>query len=97
MSFVRTTAITNVRVFDGNHVIDDTAVVIKGENIQAVGAKIPAGATVIDGRGKTLMPGLIDSHVHTDIHGLHDALLFGVTTELEMNGHWTPKKRKKNR
>jgi imidazolonepropionase-like amidohydrolase len=26
------------------------------------------------------MPGLIDSHVHTDIDGLHDALLFGVTT-----------------
>jgi imidazolonepropionase-like amidohydrolase len=42
-----------------------------------------------------LMPGLIDSHVHTDWDGLHDALLFGVTTELEMNGHWTAKDRKK--
>jgi len=28
------------------------------------------------------------------MHGLRDALLFGVTTELEMNGHWTTKKRK---
>ena len=40
------------------------------------------------------MPGLIDSHVHTDLDGLHDALLFGVTTELEMNGRWTSKQRK---
>jgi len=60
-----------------------------------VGGEVPAGATVIDGHGGTLMPGLIDSHVHTDLNGLRDALSFGVTTELEMNGHWTPKKRKK--
>jgi len=42
------------------------------------------------------MPGLIGLHVpYTDINGLHDALLFGVTTELEMNGRWTPKERRK--
>jgi imidazolonepropionase-like amidohydrolase len=40
------------------------------------------------------MPGLIDAHVHTDIDGLHDALLFGVTTELEMMGRWSFKERK---
>jgi imidazolonepropionase-like amidohydrolase len=62
-------------------------VVINGANILAVGGEIPAGATVIDGHGATLMPGLIDSHVHTDIDGLRDALKFGVTTELAMNGH----------
>ena len=56
--------------------------------------KGPTGATVIDGHGATLMPGLIDSHVHTDMDGLRDALSFGVSTELEMNGHWTAKKRK---
>jgi len=88
------TAIINARIFDGDRVIDDTTVVINGAHIQAVGGEVPAGARVINGHGATLMPGLIDSHVHTDIHGLRDALLFGVTTELEMNGHWTKKKRK---
>ena len=91
----RITAITNARIFDGVSVIEDTTVVIKGAYIQAVGGEVPAGANVIEGHGATLMPGLIDSHVHTDLNGLRDALLFGVTTELEMNGYWTPKKRKK--
>jgi imidazolonepropionase-like amidohydrolase len=88
------TAITNVQVFDGEKVVTDQTVVIKGASIQAVGGEVSAGATVIDGRGKTLLPGLIDSHVHTDMDGLHDALKFGVTTELEMQGRWSPKQRK---
>src|ERR1022692_3868409 len=88
------TAIINARIFNGDRVIDDTTVVINGANIQAVGGEVPAGARVINGHGATLLPGLIDSHVHTDVHGLRDALLFGVTTELEMNGHWTKRKRK---
>jgi predicted amidohydrolase YtcJ len=88
------TAVINARIFDGDRVIDGAAVVINGAKIQAMGGEVPAGASVIDGRGSTLMPGLIDSHVHTDMNGLRDALLFGVTTELEMNGHWTKKKRK---
>ena len=91
----RITAIINARIFNGDHVIDDTTVVIKGSYIQAVGGEVPSGAIVIDGRGATLMPGLIDSHVHTDLDGLRTALLFGVTTELEMNGRWTPRMRKK--
>jgi len=90
----RITAITNVRIFDGERVLNDTTVVINGAYIQMVGGVVPTGATVIDGHGKTLMPGLIDAHVHTDIDGLHDALKFGVTTELEMMGHWSAKQRK---
>ena len=86
--------ITDAKIFDGDCVIGDKTVVIRGAIIQAVGGSVPSGATVVDGRGATLMPGSIDSHVDTDSHGLHDALLFGVTTELEMNGHWTAKKRK---
>jgi imidazolonepropionase-like amidohydrolase len=39
--------------------------------------------TVVDGTGKTLLPGLIDSHVHA-FQGQDDALLFGVTTQLDM-------------
>ena len=41
--------------------------------------------TVIDGRGKTLMPGLIDAHTHTFApEHLRAAVVFGVTTELDM-------------
>jgi imidazolonepropionase-like amidohydrolase len=55
---------------------------------------VPQGATIIDAKGTTLIPGLIDSHVHTNKDGLRDALKFGVTTELEMNGRWSARKRK---
>jgi imidazolonepropionase-like amidohydrolase len=88
------TAITNARVFDGEHVIANQTIVIDGEHLHFSGGVVPVGATVIDAQGATLMPGLIDSHVHTDMDGLHDALLFGVTTELEMMGHWTAQERK---
>jgi len=42
-----------------------------------------------------LLPGLIDSHVHTTMDGLRDALAFGVTTELEMQGHWSRTQRRR--
>ena len=89
------TAITNVRIFDGERVIDERAVVIDGAHIQKVGGGVPEEAAAIDGEGATLMPGLIDSHVHTDMNGLRDALKFGVTTELEMMGRWSARQRKK--
>src|ERR1017187_7017797 len=88
------TAITNARVFDGERGIDERTVLIDGSHIRAVGGAAPAGASIIDAHGATLMPGLIDAHVHTDMDGLRDALLFGVTTELEMNGRWSAKQRK---
>jgi imidazolonepropionase-like amidohydrolase len=88
------TAIKNVHIFDGENIIDDKLILIEEERILSIGGVIPTGATVIDAHNATLMPGLIDSHVHTDIDGLHDALLFGVTTELEMMGRWSFKERK---
>src|SRR5208337_12635 len=88
------TVITNARIFDGEDVVDEQVVVIDGTYIRAVGGVVPAGAKFIDARGATLMPGLIDAHVHTDMDGLRDALLFGVTTELEMMGYWTDQERK---
>ena len=42
--------------------------VIAGDKIQLAGAgitlELPQGATIIDGRGKWVVPGLVDSHVH---------------------------------
>src|SRR2546423_331016 len=80
------TAIRNVRVFDGSKVIPSATVVFTDGTITSVGAsaKVPDGATVIDGAGKTLLPGLIDAHTHVFPGSLERALRFGVTTELDM-------------
>jgi len=83
------TAIINARIFNGEKVIDEQSVIIDGENIIAIGGEVPAGATIVNAKGATLMPGLIDSHVHTSVDGLRHALKFGVTTELEIMGGYT--------
>ncbi|WP_173123108.1 amidohydrolase family protein [Kibdelosporangium persicum] len=78
--------ITNVRIFDGKRVIDRGHVVVAAGRIVAVidrGA-VPAGLRVVDGHGKTLLPGLIDGHVHHTGPVRTDAPRFGVTTELDM-------------
>ncbi|HZR39392.1 MAG TPA: amidohydrolase family protein [Ktedonobacteraceae bacterium] len=89
----RITAITNARIFDGERVIDAQTVVISGASISTIGGAVPSGAAVVNAGGATLIPGLIDAHVHTSLDGLRDALAFGVTTELEMQGHWTAQER----
>ena len=84
-------AIRNVRVFDGERVIDHANVVVRDGRIAAVGADIaiPAGVATVDGSGKTLLPGLIDAHTHSWGNAQGDALRFGVTAELDMLGDWT--------
>jgi imidazolonepropionase-like amidohydrolase len=78
-------AITNVRVFDGERVIPRAHVVVRDGRIASAGdAAPPAGIKAIDGTGHTLMPGLIDAHTHAFGDALERALLFGVTTELDM-------------
>lgn len=84
-----TTAIINARIFDGEDTIDATTVVIEGGRIRSLGGAAPRDAEIVDARGGTLLPGLIDAHVHTSEDGLRTALAFGVTTELEMQGMFT--------
>ena len=49
-------------------VAPDSTVIIRGKRIQAVGpaatTPVPPGATKIDGKGKWVVPGLVDGHVH---------------------------------
>ena len=81
------THIRNARVFDGSGVIDATDVLVRDGAIEHVGRNLPSpdGAVVIDATGKTLLPGLIDCHVHILSAGvLRQAAAFGVTTELDM-------------
>jgi len=80
-------AFTNVRVFDADAKMfleDQTVIVDKGliaAVFPASEAKVPAGAQTIDGRGKTLVPGLWDCHMHvaSDYTGLQE-LSMGVTS-----------------
>lgn len=78
--------IHNVRIFDGTKITADTDVWIEGGRIKAVGTKLKAPANVrgLDGSGETLLPGLIDAHTHVFADALKQALIFGVTTELDM-------------
>jgi imidazolonepropionase-like amidohydrolase len=62
-------AFTNVRLYDGktNGLKEGLTVVVEGNTIKVVGSSVAAagdGVQVIDGGGRTLMPGLIDAHYH---------------------------------
>lgn len=64
---------TNVKIFNGvdNQLIDGD-VIVEGNQIIEVSEEplasiATANTTLIDGKGKTLMPGLIDSHVHFNL------------------------------
>ncbi|NLR91803.1 amidohydrolase family protein [Flammeovirga agarivorans] len=64
--------IQNVKVWDGKgKEIVDADVLIENNLIKEVkkGIKKPKGATVIDGKGYTLTPGLIDMHTHIMLNG----------------------------
>jgi len=60
----------------GGPPLENAVVLIEGERIVAVGAEgeidIPQGASIVDAEGLTVMPGLIDTHVHLDILGHGD-------------------------
>ncbi|MBZ5505467.1 MAG: CIA30 family protein [Acidobacteriia bacterium] len=78
--------VRDVRIFDGTRVIPRGQVWVQDGRIKAVGADVKAPAAVhsINGTGETLLPGLIDSHTHAFTTALKEALVFGVTTELDM-------------
>lgn len=75
---------------DGSAMLGNQTVIIDQGKIQSIGADItfPKNATVVDGSGKYLIPGLIDSHVHL-WQSPNDLLLYlanGVTHIRELNG-----------
>lgn len=95
---VTSVAITGVSVLDGrsSSLLADQTVVVSGNRISAVGPRaavpVPAEARVVDGRGKFLVPGLWDMHVHTTIPGGREVLALyvanGVTGVRDMAGDW---------
>lgn len=78
-------AIVGARVFDGERTWPAADVWIVGGRVEAIAAELelPDGVERVDGSGRTLLPGLIDAHVHTWGSARADALRFGVTTLLD--------------
>ncbi|QFU91166.1 amidohydrolase family protein [Amycolatopsis sp. YIM 10] len=64
----RTWAVVGATVFDGVRQLSDATVVIRGDRVLRVGRRsqvtLPPGTDVIDGRGRFVLPGLIDAHQH---------------------------------
>ena len=98
------TVIAGATLWDGTvaAAVPDAIVIVQGDRIVCAGARSacqsPAGATLIDGRNRFLLPGLIDTHVHllfrqdgvtdTSIKSdLHDLLARGVTTVRDMGNN----------
>lgn len=111
------TVVQNVTLFDGKATHRNATVVFNSNTglITAVStdntsSQIPAGASVVDGQGHSLIPGLIDAHIHC--YGLHlpagadissvlsDPLRCGVTTVCDMHSDtetvWSHQKRVKD-
>jgi len=86
--------VTVIPMTDGVASLPDRTVIVRAGRIAAMGARrqvaIPRGSRVIDGRGRFLMPGLADMHVHLEyIEDPKVLKLFvanGVTTVRSMDG-----------
>lgn len=79
----------HANVIDGvsNAPLRDVTVIVANGKITAIRKSlksIPAGAEVIDLKGKWLLPGYIDAHVHINFEQAQRALRFGVTTARTM-------------
>ena len=68
LASAQVTALVGGRLIDGTgRVIENGTLVIDGNRIVAAGpaaTAVPAGATRVDVRGKTLLPGLVNAHGH---------------------------------
>ena len=91
-------AITHVTVIDAAEPAPrpDQTVVVRGRRIVAVGpaaaTPVPRGSRVLNGRGRFLIPGLWDMHVHTDVPAGREVLRLyvenGVLSVRDMAGTW---------
>ncbi|KAK3654061.1 hypothetical protein LTR56_003497 [Elasticomyces elasticus] len=79
----------DVRIFDGENTIESGSVLIEGGKISKVSdSNIEYNGTIISKPGHTLLPGLIDVHIHADSGNpvaLPQSLRFGVTTACDMH------------
>jgi len=63
---------TNARVFNGRESeLKDVNITVEGDRITRVSAEPASNAHVIDCGGRTLMPGMIDAHIHAYFYDLN--------------------------
>jgi imidazolonepropionase-like amidohydrolase len=84
-----TTLFTNVRILDGAGTLPYAgSVLVDGNRIKSVSrssaALAPTGATVIDGAGATLMPGMCEAHTH---FSWNDAATLGAIQTMPLEEH----------
>jgi imidazolonepropionase-like amidohydrolase len=79
------TLVQDVRVFDGKAVHERRSVLFDDARIVDADFRgpAPAGARIVKGAGRTLLPGLIDAHTHA-FRQFDLPVLFGVTTQIDM-------------
>lgn len=90
------TAFTGARVIvgDGSRPIENATVLVFNGKVVEVGpasaVKVPSGATLVNAAGKTIMPTVIDTHVHLNtkrdalLKDLRDRAYFGVSAALSL-------------
>jgi imidazolonepropionase-like amidohydrolase len=81
--------LTNANVIDGISAgpIRNVSIVIRDGKIESIGAlsQVPAGAATLDLKGRWVVPGFVDAHVHiSDMAAARRALASGVTTARSM-------------
>ncbi|MEL6556694.1 MAG: amidohydrolase family protein [Bacteroidota bacterium] len=78
--------IENVRIFQNGQFKEDMDLLVEGELIVEVASEIKSDCQTIDGSGYTLLPGLVNAHVHAWIpYHLKNAVNFGVYTLQDMH------------
>lgn len=84
---------TNVDIFNGvdETLIENGSVLVEGNLIKTVSAEVieAPGATVIDGTGKTLTPGFIETHAHLMLMGPSLPIMESNTTWEDFGIHGT--------
>ena len=78
-------SVMNAKIFDGHRTIPSTSIRVEDGLIAELGSLrlSESDPGVIDARGGTLLPGLIDAHVHLLPGSLRQAATFGVTTLID--------------
>jgi len=91
----KVTVLDGARVIVGDgKTIDNATIVVQGDRFTQVGpaasVKVPAGATRVSVTGKTVMPAIVDSHVHTStteaelVNDLQRRARFGIGAALSL-------------
>lgn len=90
-----TTVITGATALVGDDLVAmvDRTIVLANGAVARIGGPgdvdVPAGATTVDARGLTIVPGFVDAHVHIGFHSPQQVLRGGVTTARDLG--WPPR------